>query len=627
MKTRITTSFMVVFFCLLSVTLCHAEELSLFSGPKSISSGTSVSIPASALQDIGVGDVIRVYTSGAATNSGFSVNLTTNEGNSLFSDEPSFKAYGDFSLIVSTSCLSTLASSGLSISGGDFTIEEVVLEKDPREKLLFSGSVSISYYTPTISIPKFQFANARVGDVVKVKVDGLSADSRGCLQNADWSELKLGYSGFELTGDYSMTIDEDVLRQLRSGVLRVRGAYHTVKKVTLYCPNSGFSLTGEKRPAPMLFGLNESGGEFAGVYPGRDGTHYGYPDRQDLAYAAKKGFRIIRLPFRWERVLRPLGSTKLIDTEIKKIKQVLDWAEELNIRVILDMHNFGRYCTYCNGTSSADNVYAVIGESSCTVDHFCDVWRLLAQEFKGYQCIWAYEIMNEPYSMRSDTPWYNIAQSCIYAIREYDTETPILVDGDSFASARLWQSVSDNLRNLNDPADNLIYTAHCYFDKNSSGEYTESYNRSGATDQTGIQRTKPFVEWCVKYGKRGFVGEYGIPDDDSRWNTLLENTLRYLQENGIGGTYWSAGHRWGDYKLAVHPTGNYTTDRPQMTVLEKFLSAEDPESTSVEAPMAGSGISTLHHSGSYFDIMGRKYDSVEALPKGIYIHNGKKFAK
>lgn len=326
----------------------------------------------------------------------------------------------------------------------------------------------------------------------------------------------------------------------------------------------------EPRQSPMMFGLNESGGEFAGIYPGRDGTHYGYPDYEDLSYARRKGFGLIRLPFRWERIQRPVGSPTLITSEINKIKQVLDWATELGLRVVFDMHNFGRYCTYCDGNSSTNNVYTIIGEDECTLQSFCDVWRMLAREFKDYKCIWGYEIMNEPYSMSSDLPWFDIAQGAIDAIREVDTETPIVVDGDQFASARNWVYYSDNLRNLNDPADNLIFSAHVYFDKNTSGEYTEDYDASGANINTGVERVTPFVEWCHRYNKRGYIGEYGIPDDDSRWNDLLETTLKYLQENGIGGTYWSAGHRWGDYKLAVHPTNNYTTDRPQMTVLEKY---------------------------------------------------------
>lgn len=599
-------------------TTCRAEENVVYSGPAAVSGWNGVDLPAGVFADAGAGDVVRVYASGflGADKSGTAGFRSS--GSALFADETEFKVYGDFTLIVSPSVLSQLRSGGLTVTGYNYTIDKITLEKDPKNKVLFSGSVAIDYYTPTISVPKFQFLTAKTGDVIKVSVSNVTSNSRGCLQNSEWSELKPGYSGFEMSGDYSMVIDESVLSQLRDGVLRVRGAYHTVNKVTLYCPSAGYDVVpGERREAVMMFGLNESGGEFAGVYPGIDGTHYGYPNYDDLAYARKKGFGIIRLPFRWERVQRPLGSSSLIKSETDKIKKVLDWASELGLKVVFDMHNFGRYCTYCNGYSSADNVYTVIGEASCTLDHFCDVWRMLAREFKDYECIWGYEIMNEPYAMLSSMPWFNIAQAAIYAIREEDMSTPIVVDGDQFATARNWVYYSDNLRNLNDPADNLIFSAHCYFDKDSSGEYKDSYDNSGANAQTGVTRVKPFVDWCNKYGKRGFVGEYGIPDDDTRWNTVLDNTLAYLKENGMGGTYWSAGHRWGDYKLAVHPTNNYTKDRPQMSVLVKYQSV-GTGIQQLETPASPDG------SDAWYTLQGIR---VENPGHGIFIHKGRKIVR
>ena len=53
-----------------------------------------------------------------------------------------------------------------------------------------------------------------------------------------------------------------------------------------------------------------------------------------------------------------------------------------------------------------------------------------------------------------------------------------------------------------------------------------------------MARLRPFVEWLKENGKRGFVGEYGVPDDDGRWLDILDSALKYLQENGVNGTYW-----------------------------------------------------------------------------------------
>lgn len=314
----------------------------------------------------------------------------------------------------------------------------------------------------------------------------------------------------------------------------------------------------------QYFGVNLSGAEFGGVYPGVDGTHYGYPTYKDLDYFKKKGLNLVRFPFRWERIQRTMNG-ELDATELAKMKTFVQAAEDRGMPVILDMHNFARY-SFDGGAT-----YALIGESPrLTAEHLADVWRKLAREFKDYTNIWGYDIMNEPYSMLPSAPWFDIAQVVIDAIREIDTETPIIVCGDSFSSARFWVEYSDNLRNLVDPYDNLIFQAHLYFDKDYSGQYLNSYDADGVTPDTGVERARYFVEWLKRYNKRGLLGEYGVPDDDSRWLETLENLLIYLRDNGVPGTYWSAGPRWGDYKLSVQPTQNYTVDRPQMSVLERY---------------------------------------------------------
>lgn len=321
------------------------------------------------------------------------------------------------------------------------------------------------------------------------------------------------------------------------------------------------------------FGVNMSGAEFASVYPGVDGTHYGYPGRADIEYIKKKGFNLIRFPFRWERIQPELGG-ELNQAELAKMKSVVETAADLGVWVLLDMHNFGRYCVYCDPDNTDNNQYAIIGTAQCTVDEFCDVWKRLAVEFKDYTNIWGYDIMNEPHDMLESVPWFDIAQAGIDAVREVDTETTIVVSGDSYSSASRWVQYSDDLKNLIDPSNNLIYQAHSYFDKDASGNYVLGYDEDGATPDIGITRLTPFVDWCKRNGKRGFVGEYGVPDSDARWLDILDKALAYLSENGINGTYWSAGPRWGDYPLSVQPTDNYTKDRPQMAILEKYLKAK-----------------------------------------------------
>jgi len=58
--------------------------------------------------------------------------------------------------------------------------------------------------------------------------------------------------------------------------------------------------------------------------------------------------------------------------------------------------------------------------------------------------------------MLESTPWMKIAQASILEIRKIDTKTPIIVGGNHWSSAYRWLEVSNDLKYLYDPANNLI---------------------------------------------------------------------------------------------------------------------------------------------------------------------------
>lgn len=202
-----------------------------------------------------------------------------------------------------------------------------------------------------------------------------------------------------------------------------------------------------------------------------------------------------------------------------------------------------------------------------------DVWSKLAATFSSHPALYGYELMNEPHDLpEGSAGWAYLAQAATNAIRRHDSAHYVLVPGYSWQNARFWRDNNETL-NITDPADKLLYAAHLYFDRDYSGTYARSYGADRAYPMIGADRVQPFLDWLAAYGKKGIVTEYGVPDDDRRWNTVLDNFLAKLDGNAnvVGGTYWAAGPWWGTYRLSVEPTYNAdgtTTDRPQMAVLQ-----------------------------------------------------------
>ncbi|MBZ5755807.1 glycoside hydrolase family 5 protein [Pseudomonas sp. S5(2021)] len=302
-----------------------------------------------------------------------------------------------------------------------------------------------------------------------------------------------------------------------------------------------------------LIGVNLSGAGFAPhVVPGKHGTNYFYPEKRHFKYYADKGIRLIRFPFIWERVQHNLGED-LDGEQLRLLKRTLDFAMQHGQKVILDMHNYGRYQGHLIGSS--DVPYAA----------YAEVWQKLAKRFGGHPALLGYDIMNEPHGTVG--LWPGAAQAAVDAIREVDQQALIFVEGERWSSAYHWPLVNANFL-VKDPVERIVYEAHLYFDEDFSGKYLPGKSRN-IDPMLGVERARPFVEWLQKHGQKGFLGEYGIPDDLPEASVAMDNLLAYLNDNCIPSAYWAGGPGWGQYRLAIEPRDGQ--DRPQMAILQKHL--------------------------------------------------------
>lgn len=329
-------------------------------------------------------------------------------------------------------------------------------------------------------------------------------------------------------------------------------------------------------------GVNAAGPEFnSGILPGVAETNFTWNNNATFNYYANKGFNIIRVPVLWERI-QPALYAALNTTYLNGLKSNITWAKSHNMQVIIDIHNYGRY----RGN--------IIGTAGCSSADFNDLWVRLSNEFKNETGVYSYDIMNEPHDMGT-SDWKALSQAVVTAIRNNGDNKLIMVEGTYWANAQGWQSKNGTATSwITDPANNFMYSAHCYFDFNQSGTYTKTYDQELASNpdlaNVGVKRVMDFITWCNNNNVRGFIGEYGVPNNDSRWNVVLDNFLNTLDTYGFDATYWAGGTWWGSYPLSCQPTNNYTTDAPQMSVLLNHLGGTvtppTPTPTATPTPQA-----------------------------------------
>jgi endoglucanase len=319
-------------------------------------------------------------------------------------------------------------------------------------------------------------------------------------------------------------------------------------------PRRGVSLAGPE------FGSAKA--EFSNLNPGVCGRDYTYNSESTFAYFCARNLRLLRLPLRWER-LQPRLNQPLEEMEIRHLRTAIGWARKHGGEVILDIHNYGRYIT----RSGQRRCECVIDQSKDGLEvnrnHFADLWRRLARLFRDEAGVYAYGLMNEPHDLGT-SDWRKISQAAVQAIREEHDSKLILVAGDGWSNATRFGELNGRRAWIDDPANNVAYEAHCYFDHDFSGHYRLSYGEELARDARletrGADRLQPFVQWCRSNRVRGFLGEFAIPATDARWEPVMRSFLAALDRAGMEGCYWAAGEWWGANPLSIQPNG--TEQRP-----------------------------------------------------------------
>jgi endoglucanase len=326
-------------------------------------------------------------------------------------------------------------------------------------------------------------------------------------------------------------------------------------------------------------GVNLAGAEFGHDKPGfcaeergafgKDWTH---PTEGTIAYFARHGLRLLRVPFRWERLQPRLGH-ELDPHELARLRKTLDLARGYGSRVLLDAHNYGRYALKVGDAARTCRIDEELGgRVPVSRAHFGDLWRRVAQAFARHEALEGYGLMNEPHEM-GDADWKVISNEGVRALREVDASHPVYVAGEHWSSSWKWTEANGARAWIDDPAGKVVYEAHCYFDADGSGTYPRSFEAELAADpdllDRGVARLADFAGWCARNRVRGFLGEYGVPRDDARWHEVAERFLARLDALGMDSCAWAAGEWWGSYPLSLQPGHAFVTDAPFLRRLKR----------------------------------------------------------
>jgi endoglucanase len=327
-------------------------------------------------------------------------------------------------------------------------------------------------------------------------------------------------------------------------------------------------------------GVNLAGAEFgATVLPGTYNTQYTYPTQTEVDYFRSKGLNTFRLCFRWERLQQATNSV-FNAAEFNRFHSFVSATTAKGMYVILDPHNFQRY--YPDPGNFQSSAQGLVG-SAVPDSAFVDFWSRLAAIYKTNDHV-IFNLMNEPNSLPTEQ-LVTSENAAIAGIRAAGATNLILVPGNQWTGAWAWSfnfygtPNAQAMLDIVDSANNFAFDVHQYLDSDNSGSHTNI-----VSETIGRERLEGFTDWLKTNNRRGFLGEFAVPNAiiganaSQNGDEALTNMLSHIQENSdvwLGWTWWAAGPWWGEYMFTLEKTGG-GADRPAMPVLKSFIPVPTP---------------------------------------------------
>jgi Cellulase (glycosyl hydrolase family 5) len=321
------------------------------------------------------------------------------------------------------------------------------------------------------------------------------------------------------------------------------------------------------------------------------------------AYLASRGFKVVKIPTRWERLTKnaaALTPTTLDSAEMALLDTEITEAGSQGLKVVIDLHNYGQY--YADGAQTGQGAAGTgFAQALGTTQHgftwstaFADFWAAMTSRYISNTTVIGFHLMNEPnatvgFADQTLANWKAASQSAVNSIRAVDTAGRLIlrVGGFEYSSCRNWPAINSTPW-ITDPNSNTWYEAHHYWDPGGAGgnsTYATEVSTAVSRGYTNVYRgvTYPdalysnvlddiyqFSTW-LPAGVKGVIGETSNPNqawasagDQVSWNSLLAVYLDYVGELGnLNVDMWMCGEKsWNNFAgnwNAVYASSNDTT--------------------------------------------------------------------
>ncbi|MFK4003533.1 glycoside hydrolase family 5 protein [Qipengyuania sp. NPDC077563] len=253
--------------------------------------------------------------------------------------------------------------------------------------------------------------------------------------------------------------------------------------------------------------------------------------KADMERIAAAGFDTVRIPVRWHNKSLSEAPYTVDAAWMNRVQQVVDWALEADLNVILNSHHF-------------DPIYERPLE---VAEWHGGVWKQIAERFEGYpeETLW-FELENEPHNKFDHSNLLTTLTPALEEVRALHPTRAVIIGGEN------WSGIK-SLETLPLPEDPNVHPTFHYYEPFAythqgaewAGPDVPPVGRSFPTaeDEAMLKRDVAAIEaYKARTGKTPFMGETGafdrhIPlEDRVTYHRTIHDTFA---PTGIGMCMWA----------------------------------------------------------------------------------------
>lgn len=253
---------------------------------------------------------------------------------------------------------------------------------------------------------------------------------------------------------------------------------------------------------------------------------------RQIKWIAEQGFDTIRLPVRFNA---HWVDNRLTPGILARVDQVIGWAFDADLNVILDLHHF-------------EALMENPAKHSAT---FHAIWRELAHHYADYDDRLIFELLNEPTDALDSDGAMALFRTAYPIIRHSNPDRWIIIEGGNWASI---ESLADLSRIDDRTALSFHYYSPWEFTHQQAGWMDNPPPARGwgsAQDQSAVARD---FEQAARFGQPMLLGEFGVSSETDlkarlNWTRNLRETA---EGHGIGWCHWGLA---GNFAIMNDATG------------------------------------------------------------------------